>query len=61
MVTGGGHGTLNNPDFYAMAEGNVGLIEEDGTLKKTGQELYFIINGNYDTDDLQNKITENWN
>ena len=61
LVNGGGHGTLGNPDFYAMAEGNVGLIEEDGTLKKTGQELYFIINGNYDTDDLQNKITENWN
>ena len=61
LVNEGGHGTLENPDFFAMAEGNVGLIEEDGTLKKTGEELYFIINGNYNTDALQDKITENWN
>ena len=38
LVNGGGHGTLENPDFMAMAEGNIGLIEEDGTLK------YFDVN-----------------
>ena len=44
-------------DVYVYGEGNIGLIEEDGTIKNIMEEYYYIINGTRDTTGLQTVVS----
>ncbi|MBQ6980549.1 MAG: hypothetical protein IJQ07_07920, partial [Clostridia bacterium] len=44
-------------DIYVYGEGNLGLIEEDGTIKAIMREYYYIINGNRNTTALQTVVS----
>ena len=45
-------------DIYVHGEGNLGLIEEDGTVKAIMREYYYILNGTRDTTALQEEINK---
>ena len=45
-------------DIYVQGEGNLGLIEEDGTIKAIMKEYYYVINGTRDTTALQEEVNK---
>ena len=45
-------------DIYVHGEGNLGLIEEDGTIKAIMKEYYYVINGTRDTTALQEEVNK---
>ena len=45
-------------DIYVQGEGNLGLIEEDGTIKAIMKEYYYVINGTRDTSALQAEVNK---
>ena len=44
-------------DIYVYGEGNLGLIEEDGTVKAIMREYYYVIHGDRNTAALQTVIS----
>ena len=50
--------TQGYADIYVHGEGNLGLIEEDGTIKAIMKEYYYVINGTRDTTALQAEINK---
>lgn len=50
--------TQGHLDIYVHGEGNLGLIEEDGTIKAIMKEYYYVINGTRDTTALQAEVNK---
>ena len=50
--------TAGYADIYVHGEGNLGLIEEDGTIKAIMKEYYYVINGTRDTAALQTEVNK---
>ena len=50
--------TQGYADIYVHGEGNLGLIEEDGTIKAIMKEYYYVINGTRDTTALQTEVNK---
>ena len=50
--------TAGYADIYVHGEGNLGLIEEDGTIKAIMKEYYYVINGTRDTTALQTEVNK---
>ena len=50
--------TQGYADIYVHGEGNLGLIEEDGTIKAIMKEYYYVINGTRDTAALQAEVNK---